>query len=274
MESRHTVHVAAVRDGELVDSAGDPELVTFMRSSAKPFQALPLAVEAPDLPDEELAIACASHDGAPEHLAAVNALLARAACGEEDLECGPARGSRVNHNCSGKHAGMLLLAKLRGWPQAGYRQPDHPVQIELGAVLAGALGIDDPAEAVDGCGVPTYAAPLSAMALAFSRLTTGELPGSERVTAVMRAHPVLVGGVEAGDTKIMLAADGVIAKRGAEGLMCAVLPDGTGVAAKVEDGANRAAGPGLSAFLGIQELASEPVINSLCEEVGQIVPSP
>jgi L-asparaginase II len=89
----------------------------------------------------------------------------------------------------------------------------------------------------------------------------------------MRAHPVLVGGVEAGDTKIMLAAEGVTAKRGAEGLMCAVLPDGTGVAAKVEDGANRAAGPGLAAFLGIQELAREPVINSLCEEVGQIVPS-
>jgi L-asparaginase II len=273
VESRHTVHVAAVRDGALVDSAGDPELVTFMRSSAKPFQALPLALEAPDLPDEELAIACASHDGAPEHLAAVKALLARAGCTEDDLENGAERGSRLNHNCSGKHAGMLLLAKLRGWPQADYRLPDHPVQVELRAVLAAALGIDDPLTAVDGCGIPTYAAPLSAMALSFSRLTTGELLGSDRVTAVMRAHPVLVGGVEAGDTRLMLAADGVVAKRGAEGLMCAVLPDGTGVAAKAEDGANRAAGPGLAAFLGIQELATEPVINSRCEEVGRIIPS-
>ncbi len=90
----------------------------------------------------------------------MNALLARAGCTEEDLENGPERGSRCNHNCSGKHAGMLLLAKLRGWPQTGYRLPDHPLQIELRAILAGALGVDDPPMAVDGCGVPTYAAPL------------------------------------------------------------------------------------------------------------------
>jgi L-asparaginase II len=89
----------------------------------------------------------------------------------------------------------------------------------------------------------------------------------------MRAHPVLIGGVEAVDTRFMLAADGVVAKRGAEGLLCAVLPDGTGVVAKVEDGANRAVGPGLAAFLGIRELAEEPVINSRCEEVGRIIPS-
>ncbi len=272
MESRHTVHVAAVRDGGVVGSAGNPELVTFMRSSAKPFQALPLALAAPDLPDTELAIACASHDGAPEHLAAVNALLARAGCGEGNLECGPERGSRLNHNCSGKHAGMLLLCKLRGWPQAGYCDPGHPLQVEMTAVVSGALGVDDPPIGVDGCGVPTFAAPLSAMALAFSRLP--ELPGGERVVTVMRAHPVLIGGVEAADTKLMLAADGVVAKRGAEGLMCAVLPDGTGVAAKVEDGANRAAGPGLAAYLGIQELTTEPVINSRCAEVGRIIPSP
>ena len=273
MESRHDVHVAAVRDGELVGSAGDPELVTFLRSSAKPFQALPLALEEPDLPDDELAIACASHDGTPEHLAAVEALLARAGCGEDDLECGPERGARVNHNCSGKHAGMLLRVKRHGWPLPGYRDPGHPLQVELRGIVADALGVPDPPSAVDGCGVPTYAAPLSSMALAFSRLGRGDLPGSERITEVMRAHPVLIGGETAADTRLMLAADGLVAKRGAEGLLCAVLPDGTGVAAKVADGANRAAGPGLAAFLGIQELERDAVINSRCEEVGRIAAS-
>jgi L-asparaginase II len=269
VESRHVVHVAAVRDGALVESAGDPELVTFLRSSAKPFQALPIALEESDIPDEELAIACASHDGAPEHLAAVRALLARAGYTEDDLECGPERGSRLNHNCSGKHAGMLLRVRRHGWPLP-YSPPDHPLQIELRGVIADALGVTDPAPAVDGCGVPTFAAPLSAMALAFSRLGRGELPGSERITGVMRAHPVLIGGEAAADTRLMLALDGAVAKRGAEGLLCAVLPDGTGVAAKVADGANRAAGPGLAAFLGIQELVEEPVINSRCEQVGRI----
>jgi L-asparaginase II len=270
VESRHVVHVAAVREGKLVESAGDPELVTFFRSSAKPFQALPIALEEPGLPDEELAIACASHDGTPEHLAAVRALLARSGYTEDDLECGPERGARVNHNCSGKHAGMLLRVRRHGWPLP-YSPPDHPLQVELRGVIADALGVADPAVAVDGCGVPTFAASLSAMARAFSRLVRGELPGSERITEVMRAHPVLIGGETAADTRLMLAVDGALAKRGAEGLLCAVLADGTGVAAKVEDGANRAAGPGLAAFLGIQELVEEPVINSRCEEVGRIV---
>jgi L-asparaginase II len=273
VESRHVVHVVAVRDGAVVDSAGDAELVTFLRSSAKPFQALPLALEEPDLPDEELAIACASHDGAPEHLAAVRALLARAGCTEDDLECGPERGARVNHNCSGKHAGMLLRVKRHGWPLPGYSALDHPLQQELRGLVAAALGVDDPPTAVDGCGVPTFAAPLSAMARAFSRLGSGELPGAERITGVMRANPVLIGGETAADTRLMLALHDSIAKRGAEGLLCALLPDGTGVAAKVEDGANRAAGPGLAAFLGVGALAAEPVINSRCEEVGRIVAS-
>jgi L-asparaginase II len=271
VESRHVVHVAAVRDGAVVDSAGDPELVTFLRSAAKPFQALPLALEEPDLPDEELAIACASHDGAPEHLAAVRALLARAGCDEDDLECGPERGARVNHNCSGKHAGMLLRTKRHGWPLPGYCDPGHPLQVELRGVIAEALGVGDLPTAVDGCGVPTFAAPLSAMARAFSRLGRGELPGAALITSVMRARPILIGGETAADTRLMLAFDGAVAKRGAEGLLCAVLPDGTGVAAKVEDGANRAAGPGLAAFLGVAALADEPVINSRCEQVGRIV---
>ena len=272
VESRHRVHVVGVRDGE-VTAAGDPELVTFMRSSAKPFQALSLAEAVPDLPDEELAIACASHDATAEQLDAVRALLARSGATVDDLECGTEPEAKLRHNCSGKHAGMLLLAAVRGWPRAGYRLPDHPVQQELRGVVVGALGLEaeEMPEAVDGCGVPTFAASLTAMARSFERLPS--LPGGERVIAAMLAHPELVGGPTSADTALMQALPGSIVKRGAEGLLCGLLEDGTGVCAKAEDGANRAAGPALAAALGIQELAETPVLNSRGEPVGRVFPS-
>src|ERR687892_2832930 len=99
-----------------------------MRSAAKPFQALPLARACVDLTEEELAIACASHGAAPEQVAAVEALLARSGSSEDDLECGPENGSRLRHNCSGKHAGMLALCRANGWRTEGYRLSEHPVQ--------------------------------------------------------------------------------------------------------------------------------------------------
>jgi L-asparaginase II len=140
-------------------------------------------------------------------------------------------------------------------------------------VIAGALGLvaADVPEAVDGCGVPTFAASLAAMAGSFERLPS--LPGGERVLAAMRAHPELVGGPTAADTALMRALPGSVVKRGAEGLLCGLLPDGTGVCAKVEDGANRAAGPALAAALGIRELAESPVRNSRSELVGRVFPS-
>jgi L-asparaginase II len=272
-ESWHRVHVVGVRDGQVTVAAGDPDLVTFMRSSAKPFQALPLAEAVPDLPEEELAIACASHDATPEQLEVVRALLRRSGATEDDLECGTEPDAKLRHNCSGKHAGMLLLASVRGWPRAGYRLPDHPLQQELREVVAGALGLvdDDVKEAVDGCGVPTFAASLTEMAASFERLPS--LRGGERVIAAMLEHPDLIGGPAAADTAFMHALPGSVVKRGAEGLLCGLLPDGTGVCAKVEDGANRAAGPALAAALGIQELAKTPVLNSRGELVGRVFPS-
>ncbi len=128
VESVHRVHAAAVRNGELVAEAGDPDLVTFMRSSAKPLQALPLARAYPDLPDRELAIACASHLADRDQVRAAEALLARAHAREDELECG-AEGDpprRINHNCSGKHAGMLAVCRARGWPTEGYRLVGAP----------------------------------------------------------------------------------------------------------------------------------------------------
>lgn len=275
MEARHTVHAVAVRDGQVVDSAGDAEHVTFMRSVAKPLQALPLVQDEPVLPDEELAIACASHDGLPEHLAAVEALLRRSGSSEDELECGAERGSKAAHNCSGKHAAMLFRAKRNSWPLPGYRLAGHPVQEDAARVVAGAtgLGARDIPTAVDGCGVVTFAVSLRAQAVAFARLARRELEGSERVVAVMLAHPGLIGGPSAADTAFMLAVPGALAKRGAEGLLCLGLADGTGLTVKVEDGANRAVLPAAAAFLGLGELEEQPVFNSRGERVGRVFPT-
>jgi L-asparaginase II len=273
VEAIHRVDAVAVRDREVVEAWGDPDLVTHMRSAAKPFQALGLARDEPELPVEELAIACASHEALPPQLAAVQALLARAAASESDLECGGENESRIRHNCSGKHAGMLLRCRLNGWERSGYRLAGHPLQEEIRGEVAAATEI--PAKelgtGVDGCGVVAFAMPLRRMALMFSRLVRGELAGSESVVAAMRAQPGLIGGPIVHDTLVMEALPGAIAKRGAEGVLCVGLPDGTGIALKAEDGANRAVAVAAGALLGIARLERQPVTNSRGEEVGEIV---
>jgi L-asparaginase II len=276
VESAHRVHAVAVRDGEVVEAAGDPGLVTFMRSAAKPIQALPLARAREDLDDRDLAIASSSHLADDAQLEAVLALLAKAPATEDELECGPERGSRLNHNCSGKHAGMLALCRARGWPSAGYSRPEHPVQ--RGCLEEVAAAADVPAAriptACDGCGVVTFALPLERMAHAFSRLE--RLEGGRRVAAAMRAHPDLIRGPTSPDTLLMRTLDGWTAKGGADGVLCAAGPDGLALALKVEDGAQRALGPALGGFLsrlGLDGAAFGPVslVNSRGEECGETV---
>jgi L-asparaginase II len=275
VEAVHAVHAVAVHDGAVVASRGDPSLVAFFRSAAKPFQALPLARARDDLDDRDLAIASASHTAGPEHLAAVRDLLAKAPATEDELECGP-EPTRLEHNCSGKHAGMLALCAARGWPRDGYRLAGHPVQEACRAAVAEAAGVDvtDMATAVDGCGVVTFALTLEAMARAFSQLE--QLDAGERVAAAMRAHPDLIRGHGATDTVLMQQLPGWTAKGGAEGLLCAVSPEGVGVALKAEDGAGRSLGPATAAFLAalgaeVGALAAVPLTNSRAETVGEIV---
>lgn len=272
VEARHRVHAVVVRDGDVAEAWGDPELVTFMRSAAKPLQALPMADTFPELTTEEIAIACASHEGLPEQLQAARALLARAGAREQDLECGEEQGGKLGHNCSGKHAGMLLLCRARGWESRDYRLRDHPLQQELHALVAHATDTEPERmpTAVDGCGVPTFAVSLGGMARAFARLIRREESGADRVISAMTAHPELVGGPDSVDTLVMRALPGAIAKRGAEGVLCVALPDGAGVALKVEDGAHRAVFAAAGRLLGIGELAERPVTNSLGEDVGTI----
>ena len=277
VEAVHRVHAVAVQDGAVVAEAGDSDLVAFMRSSSKPLQAIPLAWARADADDRDLAIASASHLADEDQLAAARALLAKAPATESELECGPAGHppSRLKHNCSGKHAGMLALCRARGWRSEGYRLEGHRVQREMQAVHAEAAAVDEDElqTAVDGCGVVTFALPLERMAFAFARLAA--LEGGDRVAAAMRAQPDLIRGPKATDTRLMKAASGWIAKGGAEGLLCAA-GDGIGVALKSEDGNGRALGPAAHAFfarleLDVGDLEVLPIENSRGERVGEIV---
>jgi L-asparaginase II len=277
VESRHHVHAVAVQDGTVVAEAGEGGLVTFMRSAAKPIQALPLSRALPELTEEELAIACASHQARPEQLTAVRSLLTRAPAGEDELECGPAGDppEPIKHNCSGKHAGMLALCRAHGWDSRGYRLPDHSCQRAMLAEVARAADLD-PAEigvGIDGCGVLAFALPLERMALAFARLE--RLDGGDRVAAAMRAHPALIRGPDAADTTVMRAHEGWVAKGGAEGVICIAGPRGLGIALKIEDGDGRAVGPATAAFLSrlgypVERLEVAPVRNSRGDVVGDI----
>jgi L-asparaginase II len=271
VESRHLVHAVAVRDSEIVAAFGDPAVFAFMRSAAKPLQALPLLRTGVELTDEEVAITCASHLARPEQLAPVRSLLARAGAGEDDLECGP-DPTRLEHNCSGKHAGMLLLCRERGWPFGGYRLASHACQAAMRGVMREAAGAE-PAEAVDGCGVVTFGLPLVALARAFGRLP--QLEGGARACRAMQAHPELIRGPRSADVRLMRARPGWTAKGGAEGVLCAVSPEGLAVALKVADGATRASGPALAELLRrlgdeTPELAASPLENSRGERVGEL----
>jgi L-asparaginase len=274
VEARHVVHAVVVRDGRVELVAGDGELLTFLRSSAKPLQALPVVRARPDLDDEQIALLCASHRGTPEQLAVVRRILEAAPATEDDLECG-ADPTRLEHNCSGKHAGFLALCRAQGWPIEGYRLPDHPCQRAVLAEVAAAADVDVASMpiGIDGCGVPTFAMSLERAATTFLRLRSRD--GSERVVGAMRSHPDLLRGPVAADALLIRTLEGWIAKGGAEGLFCAASDNGVGLALKVVDGSFRAIQPALAhllPLLGLEagELAGDEVLNSLGERVGTL----
>ena len=255
IESVHRVHVAR---GDGIERGED--LICFLRSAAKPIQAVPLVEAYDDLGDDEIAIACASHRAEPAQLAAVRKLLDRAGATVDDLENGPQEGrpdGKLGHNCSGKHAGMLAACRANGWPFEGYRLPDHPLQRRIHDLV----GSEE--TAIDGCGLPTYALALTEAAALLERVPA-------RISEAMRARPELISGHGGADTEFMRLRPGWIAKSGAEGLLCAVSPEGHGLALKVEDGANRAIGPALGWLFEIQELASSELRNSLDEITGAV----
>lgn len=251
-ESIHLgVGVALGPDGAAKAIVGAPDLVVYPRSCLKPLQAHAMVVAGLALDDRQLALACASHDGSPAHLAVVREILDRYGLAESDLDNTPSRPtdlrarraarragtppSSLQQNCSGKHAAMLATCVVNGWPTADYRQPDHPVQALITAGI-GELGCTIDHIGVDGCGAPTHAFAVVELARAFARLAVADAA----VTRAMRAHPVLVAGPTRDVTRWMQAIPGLTAKDGADGVFAAALPDGRAVAFKVADGSNDA----------------------------------
>jgi L-asparaginase II len=226
------------------------------------------------------ALACGAH--APSHGPSA-----------ERLRAAGQTPAPVHNNCSGKHAGMLTLARHLGAPLAGYHRPDHPVQRQIATVLAEMAGADAlPAPAVDGCGVPTFPMSLAQLAGAFARLGDPHGLGAERraaceqIRAAIGAHPRLVAGSGRPCTAIMSAAPGLIVKSGAEGVYAAALPEsGIGLALKVEDGGGRAAPVALLALLealgalsgeacaALAGIARPAIHNHAGELVGRIEPA-
>lgn len=274
VESIHYGAFAVVDSrGNLLASAGDPQMVTFLRSSAKPFQALPFIErgghEQFGFTPKEIALICASHSGTDEHAQTIKEMQAKIGIGVDDLLCGMhepmhqatrdamlLRGeptSPYRHNCSGKHTGMLAHARLRSLPTATYLDFDHPVQQTILQTFAEMCGI--PAAEVelgiDGCSAPNFAVPLYRAAYGFARLCDPFALEPKRanacriITSAMMAHPEMVAGPKRFDTDLMLAASGrIVSKGGAEGYQAiGVLPGvlapdspGIGIAIKISDG--------------------------------------
>ena len=265
LESRHRGHVAIVdASGALVAAWGNPDAVIYPRSSAKMLQALPLVESGVELPSERLALACASHEGAGIHVLGVERWLADLGLEEADLRCGPQTPEdkaerrrlraldeapcQLHNNCSGKHAGFLMLNQRLGGGSE-YVEIDHPVQKAVRAAFEEMTGADSPHWGIDGCSAPNFATTVSGLARAMARMASPAGLGRARgdaaaaLVAAMRAHPDLVAGEGRACTELMQAMGGRVAvKTGAEGVYVAILPErGLGIALKAEDGATRAA---------------------------------
>jgi L-asparaginase II len=293
VESRHLVHVAVVGANDALEAtARDVSLVTMWRSCAKPFQVLPFLASGGfdqlGWGTEELALACASHGGEPEHVALAGRMLDAIGLEQGDLACGPheplsTRGarlarefgtplSRLHNNCSGKHAAMLARAFTSGWATQGYERADHQVQRSCVAEVASWSGVplDDMALGVDGCGVVVMGLPLDRMATAYARWARAVQAGEEhpaRTAAAIRAHPHLLGGADRFDTVLIEETGGrVISKVGAEGVHCAAVPElGLGVTIKVEDGAIRAQHIALLRVLQLIGVLDDPLPGRLAD---------
>ena len=314
-ESVHLVDgVILDRQGVVIWKTGVDETVVYWRSGAKPFQLLPFlaagGAEAFDLTGQEIAVMASSHSGALIHTDCVSGILRKMGLGAERLECGVARPldeeisremyrageaySCLHNDCSGKHAGMLGLALLRGYPSLGYIAGDHPVQDEMRLAVARAAGLrpEEMREGLDGCGVPTFCVPLHSMALAYANLAVPEIADwgdwtvpARRVRDALVSHPEFVGGEGRYETNLMRVTGGrLVAKLGAEASYCIGSRDtGLGFSCKVRDGSIRALAHFCTAVLLVEGWISDeeakrmrdfhpPVIrNDHGTKVGEIV---
>lgn len=316
VESQHLGSVAVLdARGGVAHAWGDLDTPIYARSAIKPIQAIPLvetgAADAFSVGPRELALACASHGGEPDHTGPVADWLARIGLGERDLECGSQVSShepsahaavragqaftQIHNNCSGKHSGFLTGARHHREPTRGYIASDHPSQRRWIKVLTEMSGVDlDRAPAgVDGCGIPQLGMSLRGLALAFARMADPAGLHADRQAAITRirravaANPLMVAGHGRFCTAAMEAlGERALVKTGAEGVFCAALPTlGLGLALKIADGAGRAAEVACAAVLSklgvIDEAARArlkdrlivPILNRAGRHVGEIRPA-
>jgi L-asparaginase II len=308
VESVHRGAVVVIdMEGNLVASAGNADQLTYFRSAAKPFQAIPVvesgAAEAFGFTERELALCCSSHDSTPDHQRGVARMLEKIGVHEDDLRCGispiadeqeQARSvlglvwpSQLQCECSGEHAGMLAACKQLGYPLDTYVEQDHPLQRRILEIVATVLGMDEDELILgtDGCSIPTFAAPLRRFAFAYTTLAAPcqssirndpALVGAiDRLRAAMVAYPVMIGNEGVLDTEIMQATDGrIVAKLGAEGVLCLAAPErGLGIAITSDDGMPRGVGPAAISTLEQLELADDRALWSLREQFAGAVPS-
>jgi len=316
VESAHRGAVAVYdADGKPVLEIGDTERPVFPRSAVKAIQALPFvesgAADAYGFGERELALACASHSGEPEHVELARSMLAKAGLDETALECGAhwpssheatialarSGGSpgALHNNCSGKHAGFLCTCRHLGIEHRGYVRADHREQEMVREAMESVTGAVHDADhrGIDGCSIPTYAVPLRSYALGFARMATGSGLPPQRAKAAQRllracmAEPFLVAGTGRADVALMQAAPGrIFVKTGAEGVYCAAVPElGLGIALKCDDGAGRGAEVMIAAVLAklfetdealaakLAELANPPIDNRVGLKVGALRPA-
>jgi len=247
-ESLHHGAGAALNEtGDLLARMGDPDLVVYPRSSLKPLQASAMVQLGLNLPDPLLAVVCASHDGAPAHLEAVRQILELFDLDESDLLNTPSRPldsaerssarlagidpSSLQQNCSGKHAGMLATCRINDWPVTTYLESDHPLQQAISTTLND-FGCTVHHVGTDGCGAPTHAVELSALAGAFASIASAD----SSVMRAMTSNPELVGGPSRDVTLWMQAIAGLMVKDGADGVMAGAFTNGKAFAYKIADG--------------------------------------
>ena len=227
--------------GEIIYSVGDPDRPAFLRSSAKPLQAITTAesgaLEEFDISKKELAIMCASHAGQDIHVETVRSILGKIGLSEEALQC--SEKNAIRDNCSGKHAGILTLCRFHGFPVDSYIKPDHPAQVMIRKVMGEMCDVEDVEYGIDGCGVPTFYLPMTKSALGFARLAKPDaLPPKRKEAAIriveaMQTHPEMTGEIRNGKTWPKQ----IVAKAGALGMYCGgILGRDRGIAAKIDDG--------------------------------------
>jgi len=292
VESVHSGAVAVVdRSGTVLHAAGDPYTLTFTRSSLKPLQALPFTaqggVERFGYSQAQVALMCASHCGEPRHVEAVTDMLARCGLSSTDLQCGThapgfydARGevpppppySTLQHNCSGKHSGMLAYCVQHGDAVGDYLAFDHPLQQAIRHAVSTFTGVaeDRLVTGIDGCSAPNYAVPLASLATAFARLATADVDADygmapRMLVDAMIAHPEMVSGEFRSDLALMQAGRGDwVTKIGAEGVQAiGIRSHGLGIAIKVADGQKRGLYPAIVAVLeqlGVVDAAARAIL--------------